>query len=104
MSRMLGLGGFRRRFWMVGIGLVLVCQLDKNVFEAGRERANFSDRGAVSGKLQAKVLEVKMIVYQRVNGLAENCRAADSFDLAGAGQGASDFRSGDFDTNGTRRL
>src|SRR5215471_7454678 len=35
-----------------------------------------------------------------MNRLAEDCRAAHSLDLACAGQGTSDFRSGDFYANG----
>src|SRR5215813_12394092 len=105
MLRMLGLHRFGLAFLMVTVGrLVLVGQFDENVFEAGSERADFADSGAAPRELLAKIFKLELVVNQCVNGLAEDSGAADSLDLAGAGECASDFGSGDFDSNRAGRL
>src|SRR6266702_1240554 len=84
-------------------GLMLVGELDENVFEAGSERANFCDGDAVFQELFAVIVEVEMILDERVDGLSENGGAADSPDLAGEAKRASDLGSGDFDAQSAVR-
>src|SRR6266568_2060696 len=85
-------------------GLMLVGELDENVFEAGSERANFCDGDAVFQELFAEIVEVEMILDERVDGLSENGGAADSRDLAGEAKRAGDLGSGDFDAQSAVRL
>src|SRR6266581_9789256 len=94
---MLGMGGLQQ-------GLMLVGELDENVFEAGSERANFCDGDAVFQKLFAEIVEVEMILDERMDGLSENGGAADSRDLAGEAKRAGDLGSGDFDAQRPVRL
>src|SRR5260370_15449596 len=82
------------------LGLVLVSELDKDVFEARRQRANFGDGDAVLQELFAEFIEVEMIVDERMNGLPENCGAADAGNLTRITQSAGHFRRGDFDAQG----
>src|SRR2546425_415424 len=94
---MLNMGGLQQ-------GLMLVGELDENVFEAWSERANFCDGDAVFQELFAEIVEVEMILDERVDGLSENGGAADSRDLAGEAKRASDLGSGDFDAQSAVRL
>src|ERR1700687_934564 len=84
--------------------LVLVSQLDEDVFQAGGEGVNFADGDSVLEELLAEVVEVEMIFDERVDGLAENSGAANAGKLPGETQGARDFRRGDFDARGAMRL
>src|SRR5260370_23315941 len=94
---MLRMGGLQQ-------GLMLVGELYENVFEAGSERANLGDGDAVFQQLFAEIVEVEMILDERVDGLSENGGAADSRDLAGEAKRASDLGSGDFDAQRAVRL
>src|SRR5713101_7011834 len=94
---MLNMGGLQQ-------GLMLVGELDENVFEAGSERANFCDGDAVFQELFAEIVEVEMILDERVDGLSENGGAADSRDLASEAKRASDLGSGDFYAQSAVRL
>src|ERR1700731_3374333 len=80
---------------------VLVGQLEENIFEAGGQRPNLADGDSVLEELLTQIVEVKMLVDKRVDGLAENGGAADAGKLAGETQGARHFRGGDFDALGT---
>src|SRR5713101_141890 len=84
--------------------LVLVGQLDENIFEAGSKRANLADRDSVFKELLAKVVEIEMFFDKRVDGLAKNGGAANAGKLPGEAQGAGDFRRSDFDAHGAVRL
>src|SRR5229473_5066398 len=84
--------------------LVLVGQLDENIFKARSKRANFADGDSVFEKLLAQIVEVEMLFHQRVNGLAENRGAANAGELPGEAQGAGDLGRGDFDAHGAVRL
>src|ERR1700730_735201 len=84
--------------------LVLVGQLDKNIFEARLERANVADGDSILEELLAKIVKIEMMVYERVDGLTENSGAANAGELASECQGARDFWRGDFHTLGARRL
>src|SRR5260221_724956 len=81
--------------------LMLVRQLDKNVFQAGRERTNFGHGNTFVFQATAQSIERKIVVNESVNRLAKNCRAANAGDLTGRAQSAGDFRRGDFDAYGT---
>src|SRR5260370_17080759 len=94
---MLGMGGLQQ-------GLMLVGERDENVLEAGSGRANFCDGDAVFQELFAEIVEVEMILDERVDGLSENGGAADSRDLAGEAKRASDLGRGDFDAQSAVRL
>src|SRR5260370_36681454 len=93
---MLRMGGLQQ-------GLMLVGELYENVFEAGSERANLGDGDAVFQQLFAEIVEVEMILDERVDGLSENGGAADSRDLAGGEERAGDRGGGAFHRAGPRR-
>src|SRR5215469_12354678 len=78
-------------------GLMLVGQLDKNVFEAGSEGANLGDGDPVFQQLLAELTQVAMVIEQRVNRLAKNRGTADAGNLARITQSAGNFGSGDLD-------
>src|SRR5882724_3486404 len=84
--------------------LMLVGQLDKNVFQAGRKRANFADGNTFVFEAAAQSIERKIVVNESVNRLAKNCGAANAGEFAGGAQSPSDFRRGDFDAHRARRL
>src|SRR6266550_3174818 len=63
-------------------GLMLVGELDKDVFEAGSERANFGDGNAVLQELVAEVVEIEAVFDERMDGLAENGRATYAGEVA----------------------
>src|ERR1700693_3837803 len=84
--------------------LVLVGELDEDVFEAGGQRANLGDRNSVFQQLLAEIVQVKMIFDERVNGLTENRGAANAGQLARETQGAGNFRGGDFNAHRAGRL
>ncbi len=83
---------------------MLVGKLYEDVFEARSQRADFRDGNAFLQQLFAEVVQIEMVFDQRVDGLPENCGAADSGNLPGKAQRARDFRRGDFNANGPRRL
>src|SRR5712692_4782188 len=76
--------------------LVLEGELHKNVFEAGGEGANLGDGDAVFQELFAEIVEIEMVLDERMDGLPENGGAADARDLTGKTEGARYFRRGDF--------
>ena len=57
--------------------LILVGQFDKDIFETGRERANFRDGDALLQELCAQVVEIEVVFDQGVNRLAKDGGAAD---------------------------
>ena len=62
---------------------MLVGELDENIFEAGSERANFGYRDAIFEEFLAELVQIEMVVDERVDGLAENRGAAND---SGAGE------------------
>src|SRR5882724_13194196 len=84
--------------------LMLVGQLDKNVFQAGRKRSNFGDGNTFVFEATAQTIERKIVVNESVNRLAKDCGAANAGKFAGGAQSASDFRRGYFDAHRARRL
>src|SRR5882762_3165267 len=89
---------------LLRLRLVLIGQLDEDVFEARLERANFTHGDSVFEKLLAKIVEVEMFFDQRVNRLAENGGAANAGELPGETQSTGDFRGRDFDALGAGGL
>src|SRR5258708_16404546 len=85
-------------------GLMLVGELDKDVFETGSEGPNLGDGDAVFQELLAEIVEIEMVVDERVDGLSENSSAADARKLAGEAESTRDFRSGDFHAYRARGL
>src|SRR5712664_1900888 len=83
---------------------MLVGEFDKDVFEAGSERTNFCDGDAVSQELLAKIVEIEMVLDERMDGLSENGGAADAGEVTREAERARDFRSGDFDAQRAGRL
>jgi hypothetical protein len=77
--------------------LLLVGELDEDVFEAGRQRANLGDGNPIFEKLLTEIVQIEMVLDQRMDGLSENGGAADTGDLAGKSQSAGDFGGGDLD-------
>src|ERR1700694_5221125 len=84
--------------------LMLVGELDEDVFEAGSEGANFRDGDAILQELLAEVVEVVVVVDQRMDGLPENGGGADARNLARETKRACDFRRSDFNAQGALRL
>src|SRR5690349_25084752 len=91
---MLRTGSLQKRLMLVG-------ELDKNIFETGRKRTNLANSYAVVQKLLAQLAEVEVVINERVDGLPENRRAANAGNLASQAQRARDFGSGDFHTQGS---
>src|SRR5947207_1771965 len=83
---------------------MLVGELDKDVFEAGSERANFGDGNAVLQELVAEVVEIEAVFDERMDGLAENGRATNAGEVARESKSARDFRRGDFHAQRALRL
>src|SRR6266478_4199591 len=83
---------------------MLVGEFDEDVLQAGSERANLGDRDAVFQELVAKVVEIEMIVDERMNGLSENGGAANAGEMARETKRARNFRRGDFDAQRALRL
>jgi len=79
-------------------------ELDKNVFEAGSEGANLGDGEAVFQELFAEIVEIEMVLDERMDGLAENGGAANAREVTREAERACNFRRGDFDAQGARRL
>src|SRR6267143_3762923 len=75
---------------------MLVGELDKDVFEAGSERANFGDGNAVLPELVAEVVEIETVFDERMDGLPENGCAAYAGEATRKSKSARDFRGGDF--------
>src|SRR2546425_6926095 len=76
--------------------LMLVGKLDVDLFEAGSERANLAHGDIVFQELVAEVVEIEMIVDERMDGLSEDGGAADARNLAGETKRAGNFGGGDF--------
>src|ERR1700756_2925195 len=55
---------------LLRLRLVLIGQLDENIFEAWLERPNFAHGDPVLQKLLAKIVEVEMFIDERVNRLS----------------------------------
>jgi len=70
----------------------------------GSERANLGDSDAVFQELVAKVVEITMIVDERMNGLSEDGGAANAGNVARETERARNFRRGDFDAQSALRL
>src|SRR5258708_17340411 len=83
---------------------MLVGELDKDVFEAGSERANFCDGDAVLQELSAEIVEIEMVLDERVDGLTENGGAADGGEVTREAKSSRDFRWGDFNPQRAGRL
>src|SRR5712691_6082150 len=94
---MLRIGGLKQSLMLVG-------ELDEDVFEAGSEGANLSDCNAVLQELVPEVVEIEMILDERMDGLPENSGAADAGNLAGESKRAGNFGRGDFHAEGAVRL
>src|SRR5260370_17058376 len=76
---------------------MLVGEFHEDVLEDGSERANLGDSDAVFQELVAEVVEIEMIVNERMNGLSENGGAANAGEMARETERARNFRRGDFD-------
>src|SRR5258708_8442059 len=83
---------------------MFVGELDEDVFETGSEWPNLGDGDAVFQELLAEIVEIKMVVNERMNGLSENGGAANARKLAGEAESARDFGSGDFHAHSARGL
>src|ERR1700676_2927753 len=83
---------------------MLVGELDEDVFEAGGKRANFGDGNSVFHELFAEVVEIEMVFDERMDRLAENGGAANAREVTREAERACNFRRGDFDAQGARRL
>src|SRR6266581_4858793 len=81
---------------------MLVGEFHKDVLQAGGQRTNFGD--ADSQELVAEVVEIEVIVDERMNGLAENGGAADARKMARETKRARNFRGGNFDAQRALRL
>src|SRR6266404_992611 len=84
--------------------LVLIGQLDENIFEARLKRPNFAHSDSVFQELLAKIVEVEMFFDQRVNRLAENGGAANAGELPGETQSAGHLGGCDFHALGAGGL
>src|SRR6516164_8128938 len=71
-------------------------QLDENVFKTRSERADLGNGDALPLELLAEMFEIKVVVDQSVNRLAENGRAPDSRDHPGVAQREGYLWRGDF--------
>src|SRR5258706_4780986 len=89
---------------LLRLRVVLIGQLDEDVFEARLERANFAHNDPVFEKLPAKIVEVEMFFDQRVNRLAENGGAANAGELPGETQSAGHLGGCDFHALGAGGL
>src|SRR5882724_5575730 len=85
-------------------GLMLVGELDEDIFEAGSERTNLGDGNAVLQELFAEIVEIETILDKRVDGLSENRGAADAGEMARKAERAGHFRRGDFHAHRARGL
>src|SRR5260370_27325141 len=83
---------------------MLVGEFHEDVLEDGSERANLGDSDAVFQELVAEVVEIEMIVNERMNGLSENGGAANAGEMARETERARNFRRGDFDAQRALRL
>src|SRR5258708_418489 len=79
-------------------------EFDEDVLQAGRERANLGDSDAVFQELVAEVVEIEMVVDERMNGLSENGGAANAGEMARETERARNFRGGDFNAQRALRL
>src|SRR5579859_6788850 len=86
------------------LGLMLVGELDENVFETRIKRANFPNGNAILTELLAQIVQVEMIFDERVNGLSKNRGAANPGNLPRESQGPGHLRRGDLDAFGAVRL
>src|SRR5258708_4837580 len=84
--------------------LMLVGELDEDVFEAGSERTNLGHGNAVLQELLAEIVEIESIFDERMDGLSEDGGAADPGEMAGEAKSAGNFGRGDFHAQGARRL
>src|SRR5260370_35694947 len=84
--------------------LMLVGEFDEDILEAGSERANLGEGKILFEKLVAEVVEITMIVDERMNGLPEDGGAANAGNLARETKRARNFRRGDFDAQRALRL
>src|SRR5579859_260362 len=92
------------RTFFLRLRLMLVGELDEDVFQTGRERANFGDGDILFFKVPAKKFERKIVVNEGVDGLTENGGAANAGKRASGAQRACDFGRGDFDAQRSLRL
>src|SRR5580765_2827206 len=83
---------------------MFVGELDEDILEAGRQRANFGNGDFLLLKEGAQGFEVELVVNQRMDRLSKNRGAADAGERAGDAQGPRDFRSRNFDAEGSLRL
>src|SRR5258707_492674 len=81
---------------------MFVGEFDEYVFERRSERADFRDDDALFPQLFAEMVEVEIVVDERVDGLAEDCGAADARESTGDAQGSSYFGGSDFHSIGAR--
>jgi len=54
---------------------MFIGEFDEDVFEGRSERADFRDDDALFQQLFAEMVEVEIVVDERVDGLAEDCGA-----------------------------
>src|SRR5271169_1729441 len=94
---MLDTGGLQERLMLVG-------ELDEDVFEAGCKWTNFGHGNAILQELFAEIIEIEMVVNERVDGLPKNGCAANAGKLASETKRAGNFRRRDFHAQGAVRL
>src|SRR6266576_109967 len=85
-------------------GLLFVGEFDESVFQAWGQRANLGHGNAVFQELLAELVQIKMFIDERVDGLAKNRGTADPRNPVCQAQCARDFRSRDFNALGSVRL
>src|SRR5437879_1794127 len=83
---------------------MLVGELDENIFETWGERTNLGDGDTVLPELFAQIVQIEMVLDERMNGLAENCGAANAREMAREAERPRNFRRGDFHAHGALRL
>src|SRR5579859_2109953 len=84
--------------------LMLVGQLDENVFEARSQWTNFGDGNVLLLKPLTKIIETQAVFNQGMDRLTEDRGAANARKLSCGAQSASDFGRSDFDAHRSRRL
>src|SRR5690348_5612101 len=77
--------------------LVLVGQLDEDVFEAGGEGPDIGDANFTLQQGVAERIKIEVLFHERVNRLPENGRAAKAGNLANEAEGSSYLGRVDFD-------
>src|SRR5579871_2233384 len=84
--------------------LMLVGQLDENVFEARSQWTNFGDGNVLLLKPLTKIIETQAVFNQGMDRLTEDRGAANARKLSCGAQSARDFGRSDFDAHRSGRL